>query len=57
MYIFIEFDPVWTGLIIRKGSIALNGTSLTIVDALQDRFSVSLIPLTQQWTNLGSAKI
>ena len=36
-----------------KGSIAVDGVSLTIVDSLPDRFSVALIPYTLAVTTLG----
>lgn len=39
--------------IISKGFIAVNGVSLTVVESMQDRFSLALIPYTQQHTNLG----
>jgi riboflavin synthase len=39
--------------VISKGFIAVNGVSLTIVEARSDRFSCALIPYTQQHTNLG----
>lgn len=37
-----------------KGSIAVDGVSLTIVDSEPDRFSVALIPYTLAVTTLGS---
>lgn len=46
-----------TDLIIKKGSIAINGTSLTVTDVSKDEFEVSLIPLTQKETNLKNLKI
>jgi len=39
--------------VVSKGFIAVNGVSLTIVEARPDRFSFALIPYTQQHTNLG----
>ena len=39
-----------------KGSIAVDGVSLTIVDSEPDRFSVALIPYTLAVTTLGSRK-
>jgi riboflavin synthase len=41
--------------VVDKGSIAVDGISLTVVEAGEDRFSVSLIPETLERTNLGSA--
>ncbi len=48
----IGFDKKHKNLIVKKWSIAINGTSLTIVDTGDDWLSISLIPLTQDWTNL-----
>ena len=46
-----------TDLIIKKGSIAINGVSLTVADVLDDSFIVSLIPETIKNTNLKNLKI
>ena len=40
-----------------KGSIAVDGVSLTIVDSEPDRFSVALIPFTLDVTTLGSLAV
>ncbi len=40
-----------------KGSIAVDGVSLTIVASQPDRFSVALIPFTLAVTTLGSLKV
>ena len=40
-----------------KGSIAVDGVSLTIVDSEPDRFSVALIPYTLAVTTLGSLRV
>lgn len=40
-----------------KGSIAVDGVSLTIVDSEPDRFSVALIPYTLAVTTLGPMKV
>lgn len=39
-----------------KGSIAVDGVGLTVVDAEPDRFSVALIPYTLEHTTLGRAR-
>jgi len=39
--------------IVAKGFIAIDGTSLTVVDRDDRGFSVTIIPLTQEWTTLG----
>jgi riboflavin synthase len=41
---------------VEKGSIAVNGVSLTIAELGRDYFEVELIPITLQQTNLGSLK-
>ncbi len=43
-------------LMIPKGSVAVDGVSLTIVNVEQRRFSVSLIPTTLQRTNLKNRR-
>jgi riboflavin synthase len=40
-----------------KGSVAVDGISLTLVDVEADRFSVALIPHTLQATTLGSRRV
>lgn len=44
-------------LLIFKGAIALDGISLTLVDVLANRFSVSLIPHTMKTTNLANKRV
>ena len=41
--------------VVEKGSIAVNGVSLTVVAVTDDAFSVSLIPETLERTTLGAA--
>ena len=48
----IEFED----LIVPKGSIAVNGVSLTVVDPTPGRFSVAIIPYTFEHTNFHSLK-
>jgi riboflavin synthase len=43
--------------VVPKGSVALNGVSLTVVAADDAVFSVSLIPATLEHTNLGGLKV
>jgi riboflavin synthase len=44
------------GLTVSKGSISVNGVSLTVVDSLPGEFSVAIIPYTFQYTNFNSLK-
>lgn len=39
--------------VVEKGSIAVDGVSLTVIEVCSDEFSVGLIPTTQQLTTLG----
>jgi riboflavin synthase len=40
-----------SGLIVQKGSVCINGVSLTVVEAGNDFFSVAIIPFTYENTN------
>lgn len=51
--IWIKLDKVLTRSLVSKGSLAVDGVSLTIVDVEGDRVSVSLIPHTLKVTTLG----
>ena len=51
----IQFDPEFAPYLIEKGSIAINGISLTAFGVTNDQFSVAIIPYTYQHTNLGRA--
>jgi 3,4-dihydroxy 2-butanone 4-phosphate synthase len=42
--------------IVGKGSVAVDGVSLTVAEVLADRFSVALIPLTATATTLGELR-
>jgi len=47
-------DEVLSNFIAPKGSVALNGVSLTVNEVAGDKFSVNIIPHTKTHTNLGS---
>ena len=51
----IEAPPELLRYVVEKGSIAVNGVSLTVVGVGEDWFSVSLIPETLERTTLGAA--
>ena len=55
--LWIGADQGLLDLMIAKGSVAVDGVSLTIVDVQQRRFSISLIPTTLRETNLGRRKV
>ena len=48
------FPRQFSQLIIEKGSITINGISLTLFDVSPDAFCVAIIPYTYQHTNIGN---
>lgn len=48
-WVTVTFPPAMTPYVVRKGSIAVNGISLTIAGADEKRFDVQIIPFT--WTH------
>lgn len=53
LYLRVEFPPEFAELLVEKGSIAIDGVSLTVVDVLPEGFGVMLIPHTREHTTLG----
>lgn len=51
------YDDSAGNITVEKGSIAVNGISLTVFDVENDHFSVAIIPYTYQNTNLGKLKV
>jgi riboflavin synthase len=51
-----QFPPEFAHLIIEKGSVCLNGISLTAFDIKFNSFKVAIIPFTYQHTNINSIK-
>ena len=51
-----QFDKKFGALVIEKGSITLNGISLTIFNVKEGSFTVAIIPYTHQHTNMQSLK-
>jgi len=52
-----QYDPTIGNITVEKGSIAVNGISLTVVDSGIDSFSVAIIPYTYENTALHTIKI
>jgi riboflavin synthase len=52
-----EVDNELERYLVDKGSITLDGVSLTIVEPKGSEFDVALIPLTLELTNLGAAEV
>lgn len=53
-FLSFEIDSTWTPLMVPKGSIAVDGVSLTLVTVSSNGFSVMLIPHTLTVTTLGN---
>ncbi len=51
-----QFPENFAPLIIEKGSIAVNGTSLTCFDIGKDQFTIAVIPYTYEHTNIHEIK-
>jgi len=56
MYRF-QFPENFASLMIEKGSVAINGTSLTAFDVSSNQFSVAIIPYTYNHTNINQLKL
>jgi riboflavin synthase len=48
-----KYDSKLNNITIEKGSITVNGTSLTVVNSQKDSFSVAIIPFTYEHTNFN----
>ncbi len=51
-----EIDPSFATLVIEKGSIAVNGISLTLFNVTGNGFTVAIIPYTYAHTNMNRLK-
>ena len=56
LYTF-EYNEELNNLTIEKGSITVNGVSLTVINSKKNQFSVAIIPYTYEHTNFNSFKI
>jgi riboflavin synthase len=52
-----NYNSTLNNITIEKGSITVNGTSLTVVNSKKDTFSVAIIPFTYEHTNFNTFKI
>jgi riboflavin synthase len=51
-----EYDSALNNITIEKGSVTVNGTSLTVVNSGMNTFSVAIIPFTYEHTNFKTFK-
>ena len=56
LYTF-EYDTKLNNITIEKGSITVNGVSLTVVDSKNNQFSVAIIPYTHEHTNFNTFEV
>jgi riboflavin synthase len=56
-WLTIEFSPQLAQYFVRKGSITVDGISLTVAGLAADRFDVMIIPFTWAHTNLPSLEV
>ena len=54
---FFEYETDKESITVPKGSISVNGVSLTVVDSKEGMFSVSIIPYTYEHTNFHSFQV
>lgn len=53
---YIRYAPKTDNVTVEKGSICINGVSLTVVDSEKDMFSVAIIPYTHEHTTFKNLK-
>lgn len=52
-----EYERKFKSLLIEKGSVCINGTSLTVFNLTDDSFQVAIIPFTYEHTNIHQLKL
>jgi len=55
-YYTFKYDTTKGNITVEKGSISVNGVSLTVVNSQEDKFSVAIIPFTYDVTNFHQIK-
>ena len=56
-YFTFEYDESLNNITIEKGSITVNGVSLTVVNSKKNEFSVAIIPYTYEHTNFKNFEV
>ncbi len=51
--IVVRYPTAYSGLLVEKGSVCLNGISLTVYNVTNDQFCVAIIPYTYEHTNIN----
>ncbi|MDX9771511.1 MAG: riboflavin synthase [Tenuifilaceae bacterium] len=55
-YYTFEYDPTKGNITVEKGSVSVNGVSLTVVNSKEKSFQVAIIPFTYDITNFHTFK-
>lgn len=55
-YFTFEYEPQGDNITVEKGSVSVDGISLTVVNSRDNRFSVAIIPYTYEITNFHNIK-
>jgi len=55
-YYTFEYDKSIGNITVEKGSVSVNGVSLTVVNSKENSFQVAIIPFTQEITNFHTFK-
>lgn len=56
-YFTFSYDPAFANLLVNKGSVTINGVSLTVIDPDENSFSVAIIPYTYDFTNFKQLEL
>ncbi|MDY0141727.1 MAG: riboflavin synthase [Bacteroidales bacterium] len=56
-YFTFQYDRAIGNITVEKGSVSVNGVSLTVVNSQDDKFSVAIIPFTYDVTNFHTFKV
>jgi riboflavin synthase len=56
-YYTFTYDEKYDNVTIEKGSVTVNGVSLTVVDSKENEFSVAIIPYTIEHTNFNAFEV
>ena len=54
--VFVEIDPKFTAYVVPKGSITIDGVSLTVNEVFESSFRLTIIPITMKETLFGTYK-
>lgn len=55
-YFRFRYEPAPEHILVDKGSVCVNGVSLTVVEPTEDEFSVAIIPYTYEHTNFNQLR-